>query len=311
MTDVADLRGHRGRQAILAEHVELLRELRAQIRIVGTHVAARRRAGNQLREARPRGAGAGRRVVVDGGLEEERRVQRKAKVGSGAFHELGDAVAAAEHQAIGRAVGGADPRFKALVVGLVERALFDASVLREDLPPGDEIEIRLPIVLLDERRRVGPAQPEIEREVSQDLEIVLHEERVAVLQMRPRIVRIAAAAALAGHHVEQEVRERKAGEGAVEIDESEQPVVAGIEALLVVVKELAAEFHRVTALHPGGLVVDLIGLRERVGVGGDGPRQREAAGPPNLAEAVDRLSAGNSVEGVGGSDTGPIERIHQ
>ena len=42
----------------------------------------------------------------------------------------------------------------------------------------------------------------------------------------------------------------KPGEGAVVGDEAEQAVVAGVEAPLIVVQELAAEFDRVAAAHP-------------------------------------------------------------
>ena len=58
------------------------------------------------------------------------------------------------------------------------------------------------------------------------------------------------------------------------VDEPEQAVVAGIEALLVVAEELSAELHRVPAAEPGQLLVDLIGLGQRVRVGGDRARER-------------------------------------
>src|SRR6185436_10529557 len=96
--------------------------------------------------------------------------------------------------------------------------------------------------------------------------------------------RITAASPLVRHQVEQEVRKRKAGERAVVRDEAEQSVVAGIKALLVVAQELAAELEGVPAFQPGRLFVDLIRLRQRIGVGRDRSRQREAAAPPDLAE---------------------------
>ena len=163
---------------------------------------------------------AGRRVVDDVRLEEERRVHGQPQVGARALHVLGDAVAAADDPAVGRLPGEAEARLEPLVVGLVERAVLDAAVRREGLHAGPvaegrrHVEVRLPVVLLDEGRRVGPAQAEVHGQVGPDLEVVLDEERDPVLEVRPRVVGVAAATALARHLVEEEVREGDAGEGA-------------------------------------------------------------------------------------------------
>ena len=61
-----------------------------------------------------------------------------------------------------------------------------------------------------------------------DLEVVLHEERDPVVQVRPGIR--GAAAPLGADLIEQEVGEREAGECAAVGEQAEQPVVAGVEA---------------------------------------------------------------------------------
>ena len=209
VTDVADLRRHRRRQPVFDERVPLVCELRAEVRIVGRgRCLTGSFHGTSSAKPVPVRPGPGGQVVGDGGLEEQRRVERKPQVGAGALHELGDPVAAAHDGPLGRAPGDAEARLVALVIRLVERALLDAAVLREDLLAGREIEVRLPIVFLDQRRRVCPAQAEIQRQVRSDLEVVLREERDPVLQVRPRIFWVAAAAPLAVDLVEQEVGER-------------------------------------------------------------------------------------------------------
>ena len=177
VADVADLGRHPVGHAVLHERVPLLRELRAEVRVVGAHVAAGRRPRNELREAGSRSPGSGRGVEGDGRLEEERRVQRQPEVRAGAFHELRDAVAAAEDQPVARAPGEADARLEALVVGLVERAVLEAAVAGEDLLAGHDVEVGLPVVLLHQRRRVGPAQARVQGEGRRHLEVVLDEER--------------------------------------------------------------------------------------------------------------------------------------
>ena len=72
-----------------------------------------------------------------------------------------------------------------------------------------QIEVRLAILFLHQRRRVGPAKPQVQGHVAQDLEVILSEDRDPILQVRPRVVGVAAAPALARHHVEQEVGERE------------------------------------------------------------------------------------------------------
>ena len=140
--------------------------------------------------------GAAGRVVGALRLEEERRVQRQAQVGAGAFHVLRDAVAAAEHPALAGAVGHADARLPAVVVRLVEGAAV--AVLAGEAQLGvAQVEVRLAVVLLDERRGVAPAQAEVEGQRVGDLEVVGGVEGDAVLQVRPRRRERAAALALA------------------------------------------------------------------------------------------------------------------
>ena len=55
----------------------------------------------------------------------ERRIQRQAEVGAGAFHEGGDGIGAAHHHSLAqdvRSVGEADARLEVLLVRVVERA---------------------------------------------------------------------------------------------------------------------------------------------------------------------------------------------
>ena len=51
-------------------------------------------------------------------------------------------------------------------------------------------------------------------------------------------------------------------------------------------QELPAELHRMTALDPGGLFVELIGLGECVRVGRNRPGQREAAAYADVASVA-------------------------
>ena len=180
---------------------------------------------------------------------------------------------------------------------------------REDLLAGDQIEIRLPIVFLDQRRRVRPPHAEVQRNVLRQFEVVLREQRDPILQVRPGIFRITAASSLAGNLIEQEVGECHAGEQAAVIEEAEQAVVAGVEPALVVAEELAAELQGVPPPQPGQLLVDLVGLRQRVRVGRDRPGQRQGQlRPLNVDEPGDRLAAGNPVECVAIAEAGPVER---
>ena len=183
---VADVDRRPRADQVLREQVPLLRELRPQVRIPGADDARRPVERLQAFEAGGDGARPAGRVVGALRLEEERRVQRQAQVGAGAFHVLRDAVTAAEHPALTRAVGDADARLPALVVRLVERAAVavllrpssGAALLRSN--------VRLAVVLLDERRGVAPAQAEVEGQGVGDLEVIGGVERHAVLQVRPR-----------------------------------------------------------------------------------------------------------------------------
>ena len=126
------------------------------------------------------------------------------------------------------------------------------------------------------------------------------------MKVRPGLRR--AAASLRRHLIEQEIRERESGERAAVGERSEQAVVAGVEAALRVVKELAADLERMVALQPRDLVVELIRSVERVGVGRDGPDCREARVQCELAEAGNRLTAGNPERRVRVPDAAPVER---
>ena len=108
VADVSHLGRHRRRHLVLDEGVPLVRELRAQLGVEGPHVPGGRRARNEVREARGDRARSGRLVVVDVRLEEERRVERQPQVGAGAFHELRDAVAAAQHEPVGDTPGDSE-----------------------------------------------------------------------------------------------------------------------------------------------------------------------------------------------------------
>ena len=183
--DIADIDRRARAQQVLGVGVPLLGELRPQVRIPGAELAGW--PVQRLQPLEPGGDGAGRsgRRVVDLGLEEERRVQRQAQVGAGAFHVLSDAVAAAEHPAVALAIREAEAWLPALVVRLVERPAV--AVLAGQLLLGvDQREVGLAIVLFDERRGVAPAQTEVEGQVVSRLEVVGGVERGAVLQVRPR-----------------------------------------------------------------------------------------------------------------------------
>src|SRR5207245_850123 len=299
------------RHEVLCEHVPLLGELRADVGIERAYLAGWLVQWHQARETGGQAAAARGAVVRDVRLEEVRRVEGKPQVGSRAFHVLRDPVAAAEDPAVALPVGEAQPRLEALVVGLVERAVLDASVLGQDLLARLQREIRLPVVLLHERLRVGPPQTEVEGEVGRDLEVVLHEERDAVVEVRPRIR--SAAAPLAPNLVEEEVGERGSREGAAVAEDAQQAIVAGIEALLHVMKELAAELQGMTAPHPRQLLVELVGLVPGVRVARSRPDGRERAPLPGAdldrAEAGDGLTAADVERRVRVPDAGPVERL--
>ena len=307
MTHVSDVRGNGRPHEVLGEHVPLLRELRPQIRIPGAHLARRLVERPQIREPGREAAAAGRRIVGDRRLEEERRVERQAKVGARSLHVLRDAVAAAHHPAFVGAPRQAEPRLEAFVVRLIERTRLATAVGRDDLLAGGQAEIRLAVGLLDDRLRVRPAQSEIERERLRHLVVVLHEERGPVVNVRPRLG--IAAATLGPNLIEQEIGERESGEGAAVCEYPEQAVVAGVEAPLRVMQELSSDLQRVVALQPCDLVVELIRSIERVRIARARPDRQEPRVQRELAEAGDRLTAGNSERRVRIPDAGPIERL--
>ena len=189
-------------------------------------------------------------------LEEERRIQRQAQVGAGAFHVLGNAVAAADDPTFARAATRSRGAARIPSCRPCTARGFPAAVLRQNLPPGAQVEVRLPIVLLHDRLRVRPAQPEIQRELRPHLEVVLDVERDAVVEVRPRLGLSCRGPCLRpdrrGNRENAHLRER-----AAVVEDAEQAVVAGVETLLHVVEQLPAELQRVAALEPGQLFVDL------------------------------------------------------
>ena len=130
-----------------------------------------------------------------GRFEEVRRVERQPQVGAGAFHVLRDAVAATEDPPVAGTVREPEPRLEALLVRLVERPALAVAVLREDLLAVRQVEVGLTVVLLDDRLGVRPPHAEVERQRRRDLEVVLHEQRDAVVQVRPGLGLAAAALA--------------------------------------------------------------------------------------------------------------------
>ncbi len=210
--DVADVRRHGVGQQALDKHVPLLGELRAKVRVPGAHLAGRHIARNQIEEAGRQRAGPGGEVVRHIRLEEERRVERQPQVGASALHVLRDAVGTAHHPALGRPPGHAEAWLEALLVPLVEGAALAIAILSENLPAGGQVEVALAVVLLDHRLRVGPAHPEIQGQRGGCLEVVLHEQRDAVVEVGPR--RSRTAPPFRSYLIEQEVRERGAAEGA-------------------------------------------------------------------------------------------------
>ena len=82
-------------------------------------------------------------------------------------------------------------------------------------------------------------------------------------------------------------------------EQTEQPVVAGIEPLLDVVQELTTALQGMTAFEPGQLLVELIRLVERVRVARAGSHRGEPVAPPDRAQARNRLAAGDPERRVG------------
>ena len=164
VTDVADVGRHRRREQVFSEHVPLLGELRAQVRVPCAHLARRLVERPQLRKTRRQRARTGRRVVIDLRFEEVRWVERQPKVGSRPLHVLSDPVAATEDPAIAATVGEPEPRLEALHVRLVKRPALAVAVLSQDLLTGAQAEIGLTVVLLDDGLRVRPPHAEVERE---------------------------------------------------------------------------------------------------------------------------------------------------
>src|SRR2546427_8106172 len=145
MTHVSHI-GRDGRpDEVLAEDVPLLRELWPQIRIPRAHLTRRLIERPQIREPRCEAAAAGRRIVGDGRLEEERRIQRQTQVGARSLHVLRDAVAAAQDPTVVGAEGEAEPRLESFLVGTIERAALAIAVLRADLLAPRPTEIALAV----------------------------------------------------------------------------------------------------------------------------------------------------------------------
>ena len=90
-----------------------------------------------------------------------------------------------------------------------------------------------------QRRGVLPGEPEVQRQVVADAEVVLREDADAVLQVREG--RHQAAAALRRHLIEQEVREGEAGEGAGVVEVAEDALVARVGEALPLIEPASAE----------------------------------------------------------------------
>ena len=211
------------------------------------------------------------------------------------------------------AIREAEAWLPALVVRLVERAAV--AVLAGQLLLGvDQREVGLAIVLFDERRRVAPAQTEVEGQVVGRLEVVGGVERGAVLQVRPRLGQ--RAAALARDLIEEEVGNRRAagrgvggpGVGTAVGDVAEDAVVAGVVTVHHVVVPRPAELQRVAALQPGQALVDL--EQAVVGIAGAAGRAdvRHVVADAHLGEAVDRLRPADAQLVVQRTEAAQVER---
>src|SRR5262249_11574352 len=89
----------------------------------------------------------------------------------------------------------------------------------------------------------------------------------------------------------------------------QQPVVAGVEPLLVVVEQLAPELHRMETLQPRQLLVDLIGLIQRVGVTCTGADGCESPAPSDRTETVNRLASRDLEGGIRIPNAGPVQCV--
>src|SRR5262245_57392008 len=100
-----------------------------------------------------------------------------------------------------------------------------------------------------------------------DLEIVLEENADAVLAVSPcaGIGPARVAYALGVKLIHQEVREALAGEpGGVVPEEAQQPVVAGVKAVLLVALQLAAHLQLMTTGYDGQVVAVVEGIGDVV-----------------------------------------------
>src|SRR5262249_32989032 len=247
------------------------------------------------------------------GFGEERRIERQAQVGAGAFHVLGDAVSGAHDElAIEtfRRPCNANARLKAFIVRIIKRAAV-AVFAGKELTPAEQLEIRLTIRDFDHRRGVFPAHAQVERKIVVDLIVVLEKHANAVLAVSPfALVRAADAAdPFAREQVEQEVGEGDARELCAVGVCAEYAVVARVVAILLITLQLAAHLERMAPAQPRQVVAVVERVWHVVFVGPDRANITEATAELDSAEAGNNLSAGDAQLLVGVADARPIERV--
>src|SRR5207245_4862980 len=201
-----------------------------------------------------------------------------------------------------RCPGEAHARLEAAVERLVERAAV-AVLAGQDELPGGEVDVRLAVVLLHPGREVLPREPQVQREVVPDPEVVLGEDADAV----PKVGEGSdeAAAPLGGHLVQQEVREAEAGERAVVLEVAEDALVARVGEALMLVQPASAELDRVTSPEERELLRDLVGL-DVVELRAAGVTEAHVTADVERAEAGDGLPTGDTDGRVGVADARPI-----
>src|SRR6185436_2801098 len=105
------------------------------------------------------------------------------KVLPGALHVLDDPECAAHGPLLARGPGEADPRLEAAVVRVVERAARAVLAGLQDLSRG-QVDVDLPVVLLDERGGVLPGEPQVHGQVATHPDVVLGEDADPLLDLR-------------------------------------------------------------------------------------------------------------------------------
>src|SRR5205823_3843417 len=137
-----------------------------------------------------------------------------------------------------------------------------------------------------------------------DSEIVLTKDGNAVSELRERGDQ--AAAALRGHLIQEEVREIESGEGAVVLEVTEDPFVAGVGEALSLVEPASAELELMAPLEPRVLLTHLIAFNviEFRAASIAEPEVADVEG----AQSIDRLISRNADAPVGLADSCPVHR---